>query len=76
MHQVWEAPAPFCATQYINNLHYLPEVEKRMKTRRLAQKEANVEFVAVAGKCKENSRKQQAPQVATPRNIRLGESYS
>lgn len=59
--------------QYINDPRYPPGDDESMATRRLAPRKANVEFKGAAVESTKNYKKQQALQVFTLKNIRVGE---
>lgn len=71
-HQKCAVPASFCAMRYIKDRRYLTGDENSMQTWRLRPKEANVELRAAAVKSTEKYRKQQALQIFTLRNIKVG----
>lgn len=66
-------PAPFCAKRYISGPRYLPGDKRRMKTRRLTTRGANVDFRDAALKSREQYKKQQGLQMVALRNISFRE---
>lgn len=72
-HQLWAAPARFCATRYIIDPRYLPEDESSTEIRRLASREIIAEFRAAHVKSRGKYRKQHVLELFTLRNVRVGE---
>lgn len=57
-HSTWVAAAPFYATQYTNDLRYLPRDENSMEPQRLRPKERKVNFMAAVLKSRRNYEQQ------------------